>query len=63
VSGDPVLKMALKIDETVRHVRPDKWRGVKAKENIIKGALLPLLGKDQAEVERIFLIIYAQREY
>ena len=63
VSGDPVLKMALKIDETIRHVRPDKWRGVKAKENIIKGALLPLLGEDQAEVERLFLIIYAQREY
>ena len=54
--------LALKIDEQVRQVRPDKWRGVKAKENIIKGALLRLLG-DATEVERVFLILYAQGEY
>ena len=52
--------LALKIDETVRRVRPDGWRGNQAKENVIKAALLPLLGNDGAEVERIFLIIKAQ---
>jgi hypothetical protein len=30
---------------------------------VIKGALLPLLKNDVDEVERIFLIIKAQREY
>jgi len=35
----------------------------RAKENIIKASLLPLLGNDEAEVERTFLIIKAQREY
>ena len=54
--------LALKIDETVKRARPDKWRGVQAKENEIKRALLPLLGS-KAEVERIFLILVAQREY
>jgi type I restriction enzyme R subunit len=55
--------LALKIDETVRKVRPNAFRGNQAKENVIKRALFPLLGNDRAEVERIFLIIKAQPEY
>jgi type I restriction enzyme, R subunit len=55
--------LALKIDETVRRVRPNAFRGNQAKENAIKAALLPLLGKDRGEVERIFMIIKAQKEY
>jgi type I restriction enzyme R subunit len=55
--------LALKIDETVRRVRPNAFRGNQAKENVVKAALLPLLGNDRAEVERIFLIIKAQAEY
>jgi type I restriction enzyme, R subunit len=55
--------LALKIDETVRRVRPNAFRGNQAKENVIKRALFPLLGNDQMEVERIFLIIKAQQEY
>jgi len=62
-SGDPVLNLALNIDRTVRHVRPDEWRGHQGKENIIKAALLPLFGGKVDEVERIFRIIKAQREY
>jgi type I restriction enzyme, R subunit len=42
--------LALKIDATVRKVRPSDFRGNQAKENIIKGALLPLLGNDRDEV-------------
>jgi type I restriction enzyme R subunit len=55
--------LALTIDETVRRVRPNAFRGNQAKENVIKAALLPLLGNDRAEVERVFLIIKAQAEY
>lgn len=61
--GDPLLKLAVLIDETVCLARPNAWRGNKAKENVIKKALLPLLGNSAAEVERIFLIIQAQAEY
>jgi type I restriction enzyme R subunit len=63
VDGDPALILALKIDETVKRVKPDDFRGYKAKENIIKAALLPLLRNDEAEVERIFKIIFQQHEY
>ena len=61
--SDLVLAMAQQIDKTIKLVRPDSWRGVKARENIIKAALLPLLENDVSEVERIFLVIKAQKEY
>ncbi len=60
---DPRLTLALAIDEAVRCVRPDDWRGHQPKENEIKRALLPLLHNDAQEVERIFLIIKQQSEY
>jgi type I restriction enzyme R subunit len=54
--------LALKIDEVVKAVRPDGWRGVQAREQVIKAALYGVL-QDVAEVERIFLIVKAQAEY
>ncbi len=54
--------LALKIDATVREVRPDGWRGVSPREQTIKAALYDIL-QDVAEVERLFLVIKAQREY
>jgi type I restriction enzyme R subunit len=59
---DTALELAIKIDDTVKRVRPDSWRGIQARENEIKRALLDIL-QDAAEVERIFLIIKQQREY
>jgi type I restriction enzyme, R subunit len=54
--------LALKIDQSVKQVRPDAWRGIQARENVIKAELYKIL-KDQEEVERLFKIIYHQREY
>ena len=54
--------LALKVDATVRQVRPDSWRGVPPREQTIKAALYDIL-HDEAEVERVFLVIKAQREY
>lgn len=59
---DAALELALKIDEAVRKNRPDGWRGVLPRENVVKLALWEVL-KNEAEVERIFLIIQAQKEY
>ncbi len=55
-------KLAIKIDEVVKLVRPDGWRGIQAREQVIKAALYGVL-QNVAEVERIFLIIKQQREY
>ncbi|MCH8853810.1 MAG: HsdR family type I site-specific deoxyribonuclease, partial [Planctomycetes bacterium] len=62
VSDDPVLDLAVELDAEVKRVKPDGWRGVQAREQVIKLALFKILN-DEAEVERIFLIIKAQREY
>ena len=56
-------ELALKIDAEVRLEAQDGFRGNQVKESKIKRALLPLLGGDAAEVERIFAIIKAQPEY
>ena len=60
--NDKVLKLAIKIDEAVKTIRPDGWRGVQAREQVIKRALYDVL-QNVAEVERIFLIIKQQKEY
>ncbi len=41
-------ELALSIDGTVKRVRPDNWRGNRAKENEIKRALLPLLDGNES---------------
>jgi type I restriction enzyme, R subunit len=55
-------ELALTIDETVKRVRPDDWRGVGPKERVIKKALFDIL-EDAGEVERVFSVIKAQSEY
>src|SRR5262245_59583920 len=57
------VDLAQAIHETVLRVRPAGWRGNQAKENVIKQALLPLLGDDEGEVERVFAIIEQHGEY
>jgi type I restriction enzyme R subunit len=60
VSGDLLLELALKIDTTVKQVRPDGWRGVLAREQVIKAALYGVL-QNVDEVERIFNIIFEHK--
>jgi type I restriction enzyme R subunit len=55
-------ELALRIDEAVKMKRPDGWRGIQARENAIKAALYEVLN-NEGEVERIFRIIKAQKEY
>jgi type I restriction enzyme R subunit len=60
--SDDMLVLTLKIDEAVKRSRPDGWRGVQSKENVIKAAVYGIL-QEEHEVERIFLIIRQQTEY
>jgi type I restriction enzyme R subunit len=55
-------ELAIKIDQAIRRVRPDAWRGIPAREQAIKQALFEEL-RDVDEVERIFLIVKQQKEY
>ncbi|KRA52309.1 restriction endonuclease subunit R [Pseudoxanthomonas sp. Root65] len=60
--ADPKLRMVVALDEAIKRVRYDDWRGVQSREQIIKAALFEVLG-DEAEVERIFLVVKQQAEY
>lgn len=55
-------ELALQVDEVVKLVRPDAWRGIEPRERVIKQALYGIF-QDIDEVERIFLIVKAQKEY
>jgi len=59
---DALVDLAIRIDGVVKHIRPDGWRGVQAREQVIKSALYGVL-QNEAEVERLFTVIKAQREY
>ena len=54
--------LALRVDAAVRAARPDGWRGVQAREQVIKRAVYEIL-EDRDAVERVFLIVTAQAEY
>jgi type I restriction enzyme R subunit len=54
--------LAARIDARVKQVRPADWRGVHSREQDVKKAIYEIV-KDEAETERIFAVIYHQREY
>ncbi|MFM9118581.1 MAG: restriction endonuclease subunit R, partial [Planctomycetota bacterium] len=54
--------LALRVHDTVLETRPDDWRGMLPREQVIKAALFGIF-QDVDEVERIFAIVKAQSEY
>jgi type I restriction enzyme R subunit len=56
------LETVLKLDIAIKTHRPDGWRGVVAKEQMVKQAMFEVL-KDIREVNRLFPIVVAQKEY
>jgi type I restriction enzyme R subunit len=56
------LDMAILLDAAIKTKRPDGWRGVVAKEQMVKQAMFDVL-KDITEVNRLFPIVVAQKEY
>ncbi|MHA6896913.1 type I restriction endonuclease subunit R [Ralstonia pseudosolanacearum] len=59
---DPTLALVLKVDEAIKLKRPDSWRGVTAREQMVKQILYEVLADIDA-VNRLYPIIFAQKEY
>ncbi|MFM2217625.1 MAG: hypothetical protein RL240_1943 [Planctomycetota bacterium] len=59
---DPYLILALRIHDVVKAEAPDGWRGVQAREQIVKTAIYSVINH-VGEVERLFSIIKEQKEY
>jgi type I restriction enzyme R subunit len=60
--ADKALDRALQLDSAIKSRRPDGWRGVLAKEQMVKQAMFDVL-QDINEVNRLFPIVFAQKEY
>ncbi|CAJ7706984.1 HsdR family type I site-specific deoxyribonuclease [Burkholderia pseudomallei] len=58
---EQALALALELDAAVKRVRPDGWRGVRPRENVIKHALWEILGDDE-EVQRVYQIIESRKQ-
>lgn len=56
------LDLALRVDTSIRARKPDAWRGVRTKELMVK-SLIHEVVLDAEMVERLFLIVCAQKEY
>lgn len=54
--------LALKLDATIRQVKPDNFRGNAPKERVIKAALFGVL-QDEEKVQQVFTLMSAQDEY
>ena len=54
--------LAMRIDAKIKQVRPADWRGVPAREQEVKAAIYEIV-KNEGETERLFAIIYHQKEY
>lgn len=61
-SMSPALHTALLLDQIIKARRPDGWRGVVAREQMVKQAMFDVL-KDIKEVDRLYPIVFAQKEY
>ncbi len=57
---DAALALALRIDEVIKQKRQADWRGITAREQMLKQELFNVLG-DIDEVNRLFPIIFAQK--
>lgn len=55
-------ELALRVDSAVKESRHDGWRGIEVRERGIKAAIYAVLN-DKDEVERVFAIVKAQKEY
>ncbi|MGJ7575773.1 type I restriction endonuclease subunit R [Variovorax sp. RB2P76] len=56
------LDTALLLDAAIKAKRPDGWRGVGAREQMVRQVMFDVL-KDINEVNRLFPIVFAQKEY
>lgn len=61
-SKDEALDLTLRLDAAIKAKRPDGWRGVVPKEQMVKQVLFDVL-QDIKEVNRLYPIVFAQKEY
>lgn len=59
----PSTEIAVEIDTTIRHTKPDSWVGNRIKEKKVKRALARTLPDDFDRLDELFELVKARREY
>jgi type I restriction enzyme R subunit len=59
----PKTELAVEIDTTIRHTKPDSWIGNRIKEKKVKLALAETLPADFNRLDELFDLVKARREY
>jgi type I restriction enzyme R subunit len=54
---------ALAIDNAIRNVKKDDWRGTRAKRIEVRNAIKSVLGKEEGLVDFVYKIVESQRDY
>jgi type I restriction enzyme R subunit len=60
---DPSTELAVEIDTTIRHTKPDSWVGNPIKEKKVKRALAQTLPDDFDRLDELFELVKAHHEY
>lgn len=55
--------LSLRVDEAIRTVKKDNWRGTRPKRREVRTAIKSVLGDDSQLVDAIYKIVEAQHEY
>ena len=61
--GDPLLELALELDQAIREQAPADWKGDPAREAQVLNAIHPIMKKNKAATRAIFEIIKNQPGY
>ena len=61
-TSESALQVAMQLDSVIKSKRPNGWRGVQSKERTIKGLINEVVLNPE-RVERLYGIVFAQREY
>jgi len=59
----PKTQLAIEIDTTIRHTKPDSWVGNPMKEKKVKRALARTLPADFDQLDELFELVKARHEY
>jgi type I restriction enzyme R subunit len=60
---DPQIEIAVEIDTTIRHTKPDSWFGSPIKEKKVRRALAQALPADFDRFDELFELVKARHEY
>ena len=62
-ADEPDVVAAIAIDKTVRAVKKDDWRGMRAKRIEVRNAIRSVLGNADDLVDEIYSIIESRNDY